>query len=108
MTPIISWKRLRNLPVETQSGQRLGVLVDVEINPEHHTIQTYIIAPGRIASTITRSYLRISHTQVISITTERMIVEDLVGAKPVEGERARPRFTKDIAPAVPAHMRSLR
>lgn len=99
---MMTWKHLRNLPVETQSGERLGRVVDAELDAESHVITTYIVRPSRIAQQLVRSELRVRRSQVVSITTERMVVEDAVRGVRTEKGRARPGLAKDVAPAISA------
>lgn len=101
-TMILTLKHLRNLPVETRNGERLGRIVDAELDAESHVITTYIVHPSRIAQQLVRSELRVRPSQVVSITTERMVVEDAVRPAASERGRARPGLAKDVAPAIPA------
>lgn len=96
---------LRNLPVETASGQRLGRVVGFEFDPDTHMIVTFIVRPSVLASPLTRSELLINRSQVISITRERMVVEDGVRTARAEARSSKPTLTKDVAPVVPASTR---
>ncbi len=99
---IMKARQLRNLPVETRSGQHLGRLVDVELDVETQTIVTFIVRPGRLAQQLTRSELRIHRSQVVSLSPERLVVEDAAGQAASEPRRARPGLAKDVAPVIPA------
>ncbi len=85
---MITLKQLKHLPVETTGGMRLGRIVDIEIETESHHIVTYVVQPGRLTQPIARRSLRINRSQVVSLTNERMIVDDLVSGTRVE-QRAR-------------------
>lgn len=97
---IMTWKHLRNLSVETQSGERLGRVVDAELDAETHTIITYLVRPSRIAQQFVRSELRIHRSQVVSLTSERMVVEDAARPAATERGRGRPGLAKDAAPVI--------
>lgn len=60
----------------TQSGDHLGKVADFEIDPTTHSIIRYHVKGGDIIRGILQRELIISSTQVISITEEKMIVED--------------------------------
>lgn len=77
-------KRLLQLPVQTQSGQDLGRVVDAMIHAESHRIIKYEVAPSSLLRGLLPSQpLTIDARQVIQITEEKMIVEDSV--QPAEG-----------------------
>jgi len=65
-----------NLPVFTQSGENLGRVVDFEVSSDTHQIEKYIVRSGLMAGGILQKDLLISPTQVISMTNEKMEVED--------------------------------
>lgn len=96
---MITLKGLKNLPVETKSGTRLGRVTDVEIDEGAHLIVAYIVQPGRISRPLVRTPLRVNRSQVLSITAERMVVED---ATPGVAERSRAGLAKQAIPAMPA------
>lgn len=96
---------LRNLPAETASGQRLGRVVGFEFDPDTHLIMTYLVRPSVLTRPLTRGELTINRSQVISITRERMVVEDSVQTARAEASRSKPALTKDVAPVVPAQTR---
>jgi sporulation protein YlmC with PRC-barrel domain len=94
--------QLYNLPVETESGIRLGRVVDVEVDPESHIIHTYLVRPSRLTHPLVRGCLRVGRSQVIAIQSDRIIVEDAAGSARYGVTTARQKFSKNIAPAVPA------
>jgi len=69
----ISWEQLKNLPTFTQSGTKLGHVSGLVINVETHEVAQYEIKPGL---SFNRKVILIAVSQVISITAEKMIVED--------------------------------
>lgn len=77
----MSWEQLKNLAVVTLAGVKLGHVVGIVFDPETHGILQYEIRQG---SAFSRRALLISAAQIISITAEKMTVEDLVGANKAE------------------------
>lgn len=69
---LISLKKLLNLPTVTESGTKLGVILDIEIAVETHNIHAYTIGHKMIG----KEKYRIVPVQVKAITKEKMIVED--------------------------------
>ena len=85
---MITLKELKHLPVETTGGMVLGRIVDSEIDQESHLIGTYVVQAGRLTRPIARRSLRIARNQVISLTNERMVVDDLVSGVRADGRTA--------------------
>ncbi|MEK7158481.1 MAG: PRC-barrel domain-containing protein [Patescibacteria group bacterium] len=82
----MTMKRLFQLPVQTQSGQDLGRVVDAEIHAETHQIMKYDVAsPSLLRGLLPSQPLMIDYRQVIQITEEKMVVEDSV--QPAEGAK---------------------
>lgn len=77
----ISSADLINLPVYTQTGQRLGRVTFFEIDIDTHTISHYHVKTGLIKG-LWHQELIIHQSQVISISKEKMIVEDNVSKQP--------------------------
>ncbi len=69
---------LINLPVYTQSGEHLGKVADFVFQPDGQTIIQYHIKSGTLLRELLEKELLVSREQVISITNERMVVEDSV------------------------------
>lgn len=72
-------KQLINLNVYTQSGHYLGKIIDLEIDSNNSRIVKYIIRSSNLIKNLFQGDLIISHTQVVSISKKKMIVEDVVG-----------------------------
>jgi sporulation protein YlmC with PRC-barrel domain len=72
----MSWSQLKNLPVETLTGKKLGHVIGLVIDPETHDVVQYEVKQGLGFS---RHALLIGASQVISISVEKMTVEDLYG-----------------------------
>lgn len=67
------------LPVRTESGQHLGSVVDVTIDPDTQAVLVYHVKPSRLVPDMVWSPLLIHRQQVQSISTQEMIVDDSVG-----------------------------
>lgn len=74
---LLSFSRLKNLPVFTQSGLRLGQVSDLEIDTDSQSILRYIVQRGRLVGRFQEPLL-IHRRQVVSISQEKMMVEDAV------------------------------
>jgi sporulation protein YlmC with PRC-barrel domain len=81
-------KTLMKLPVYTKSGIHLGKLIGFEFEADAQTIVRYRARPKGISARIVGGFLLIAREQVISISEERMTVEDNV-EKAVELEKAK-------------------
>ena len=71
---LINLKKLLRLPVVTELGRELGVVLDVEVVVETHQVHRYIVGSRLLRRP---SYL-IAPTQVKDITSEKMVVVDSV------------------------------
>ena len=71
---LINFQNLKSLPVETENGTPLGVVVELEINLENHEIAKYLVAKHKLISS--RATLLIAPQQIIRITAEKIIVQD--------------------------------
>lgn len=68
--------QLIGLPVYTLSGQHLGRVVDFELDASSHIIKKYIVKSGGLIKEFLQKELIINREQVISISDERMVVDD--------------------------------
>ncbi len=93
-------KDLRGIAVETRSGDRLGRLVDIELDQETLEVATIIVRPSRLAETLVRSALRIARSQVVSIAADRIIVDDAVRGQRADGRRVSVPLAKGASPAL--------
>ncbi len=91
---ILSFSDLKNLSVFSQSGINLGQIIDLEIDSESQSVIRYVVRRGRLVSRFQKSLL-IHRQQVISISQEKMVVEDAVAKEVIESEEK-----KNIAPQV--------
>lgn len=74
----LTFSQLRNLPVETQSGQALGRVVDVEVDPSQQEIRTYHVRSRTVIPGLFEQNLLIDRGQVVRLTPTKLIVEDSV------------------------------
>jgi len=74
------------LEVETQRGNMLGKIVDIEIDIESHAVVKYIVGPSSLVKQLVYSeeHLRIDPSEVISFTDKKMIVADLDAGETVD------------------------
>lgn len=76
----ISWSQLHHLPVQTESGQKIGIVEGVTIDIEAHTVVKYEVKPAKMLAALFSRTLLISPAQVLSINSKLMIVKDSVAA----------------------------
>jgi len=69
---------LIGLPVETSQGTTLGRVSDFEVDPIEQKIVRYHVRSGKLISGLLRRELLVAAGQVISLTKEKMIVQDLL------------------------------
>lgn len=74
----ISKRQLNDVVVVTQSGSVLGRVVDFEIDVDTHQVVTYYVRGGDLLKELLTkdAALYISASQVISISVDKMVVED--------------------------------
>jgi len=75
---LLSVNNIINLPVVTQSNTRLGKVRDIHIDIENQNIYQYSVITRDISHIFNKEELLIHRDQVLSITKEKMIVEDSV------------------------------
>ncbi len=85
---MMSDEQLFKLPVYTKSGLHLGRLVGFEIEIESQMITHYQVRPKGLSARLFKTPLLVAREQVVSITEEKMIVEDNV-EKAIELEKAK-------------------
>ncbi len=70
---------IKNLPVYTKSGRYLGKILDIEIDPISQLVLRYQVG-GRCPwiTSLWKGRLFINREQVVSLTSNAMIVEDLI------------------------------
>lgn len=77
----LSSRQVIGLPVETKSGLKLGVVADFEIDTEQQAVARYVVKPALVPRLLARE-LMVGASQVVSITNEKIIVEDGVVSEP--------------------------
>lgn len=77
---LINHKKLIGLPVETQSGERVGEIAGFIFDLEAQVIYQYQIRPAGLSGIFAKELL-VHRQQVINITEEKMVVDDLVYKK---------------------------
>lgn len=79
-----------HLPVRTESGKSLGLVVDVLIETDTQSVVAYHVKPSRLLPDVLVAPLVIHRTQVIHITEESVIVDDatLKNPKPTTAPQA--------------------
>ncbi|MEK7164472.1 MAG: hypothetical protein AAB779_00850 [Patescibacteria group bacterium] len=87
---LLQHKQLVGLLVETQSGEKLGRVDGFNLETDAHFIHQYLVKPAGLSKIFSHELI-ISRNQVISLSAEKMVVDDLVyktlakniaGAKP--------------------------
>lgn len=89
----IHWSQLHNLPVQTESGDKLGVVDGVEVDVDAHTISHYQVKPGKILVGFFAKPLLIAPEQVVSISADKMTVKDSVSQAEVRTNSEKTRLT---------------
>ncbi|NUM25934.1 MAG: PRC-barrel domain-containing protein [Candidatus Buchananbacteria bacterium] len=80
----ISSNDLINLPVYTEAGQHLGRIISFDINIDNYLIEKFYVKTGLIQG-LWHEQLIINPSQVVSITKEKMVVDNSVEAGETEG-----------------------
>ena len=75
---LLTTDNLINLPVYTQSGEILGKIKEIEIDPSTQAISRYFIKSNQMIKRLSAKQLIIRPNQVISLDKRKMIVEDAV------------------------------
>ena len=85
---LIKHKQLIGLLVETQSGEKLGRVDGFNLESEAHAIHQYLVKPAGLSKIFSHE-LVISRAQVISLSAEKMVVDDLVYKALAENNKER-------------------
>ena len=78
----INEQTLIRLPVFTKAGEKLGHIIDIEIDVESHQVRKYFVG----ARFQKETYL-IAPSQILEITEEKVIVEDNVMKDPAAAKK---------------------
>jgi len=92
-------KQLLHLPVYTQSNIFLGNIVGFELDPFQHMIQCYYVKKVNFIASFLQHQEKpdyiVHQRQVISLNTERMLVEDaLIGEQAEIAKKIAPQKTE--------------
>ena len=79
---LLSDKEIKNLPVESKNGTKIGRVVGFEIEPDSQTVLNYLVKPKQVVKGIFEGNLVIHREQVIDLSKHKMIVEDSVALSP--------------------------
>ncbi len=75
---VLEDKKLRNLPGETKGGTGLGRVIGFDVELESQSILRWRVRPNGLASRMLSHPLIVSREQVLSISEEKMVVDDAV------------------------------
>lgn len=70
-------QKLIGLKIETESGERLGILDSFNLETESQSILEYIVKPNNKIQELISGDLIIPRGQVLDITAKKIIVNDL-------------------------------
>lgn len=90
----LSKSQLLHLPVETRSGRQLGKIVDFTIDTATQTLVQYHVKSSTFVPGLFEQKLLVGRDEVISLTNEKMIVEDSA----VEAARSQSKFVRGEKP----------
>lgn len=71
-------KKIIGLGVETKSGQHLGRVQNFSLDPMTQAVTDYTVKSDRLLGELFAKELIIGASQVVSLTEEKMVVDDLV------------------------------
>ena len=71
-------KKLLKLPVETKSGMKLGRVMGFDFDCENQAVLRWRVRPQGLTARVLPHPLLITREQVLSITAEKMTVDDNV------------------------------
>lgn len=74
---LIPHKQLLGLPVETKSGDKLGLIDGFNLESDSHLIYQYLVKPAGLSKIFSQELI-INRQQVLSLSAEKMVVDDLV------------------------------
>ncbi len=77
----LSNKQIIGLPVETQSGTALGRVRGFVLDADRGIIAQYVVKSANPLRELFGKELLIAASQVITLTAEKMVVDDLVAAE---------------------------
>jgi sporulation protein YlmC with PRC-barrel domain len=75
---LLSDKEIKNLPVESKSGTKIGRVVGFEVELDSQAVLNYLVKPKQMVKGIFEGNLLINREQVIEISKYKMIVDESV------------------------------
>lgn len=93
---MLTAKQIKKLPVITVSGKKLGRVNEVFVDPESQSIMQYQVTPRRLLSLDLP--LLIHRSQVVSLSSERLLVEDNAVKEKDTAYAAAPLASSSISP----------
>ncbi len=85
----MTFSSIQKLKVYTRSGKYLGKIIDVEVDPHSHQVISYIVKSKLDIKNLFKGCLLINYKQVISLSENKMIVDDLMADKTFQKEPAK-------------------
>lgn len=95
---ILNAKKIIGLPVETKDGEKIGKVVDINLDIESHIINSYAVKSGFIRN----ENLIIGRNQVRSIDDKKMVIEDSLIRERTKSKTAENVLTQKSEPALTA------
>ncbi len=92
---------VKNIPVVTQDGRKVGKLIGPTIDTATHAIFKYAVARSRLLSALLPDELLVDPSQVVSLTAEQMVIKDEL----VPAEAEAKKQLSEATHALPASMR---
>lgn len=96
---LVSWEQLYRLPVVTELGTKIGIVVGIDIQTESHAVTQYHVKPGTFISGLLSKHLLISPDQIIDISERQMTVKE--NAVPVKARTTQERTRLTLATEKP-------
>jgi sporulation protein YlmC with PRC-barrel domain len=96
----IAWSELHHLPVQTESGQKIGVVEGITLNIDSHSVQFYEVKPGGVILGLFTRNLLVAPHEVIAITAQHMVVKDTVTAVDATAKQGKTRLVLSPKPKV--------
>lgn len=72
----ITYKKLINLPVETEDGLLLGRVIDLEIDIENFNVLNFFVKSQHLLKGLFEKELIINYKEIIQITEKKIIVSN--------------------------------
>lgn len=79
---LLSDKEIKNLPVESKDGTKIGRIVGFEVEPDSQTVLNYLVKPKQVVKGIFEGNLVVNREQVIELSRYKMTVDDSVTRSP--------------------------